>query len=49
MRYRSDTKTQDQDRHSTGEQTLGLARWVAHCVDVDLPLRIEVLAQSRWP
>lgn len=49
MRYRSDTKTQDQARYLTGEQTLGLARRVAHCVDVNLPLCIEVSAQSRWP
>lgn len=49
MRNHSDTKAQDQDRTSTGEQTLGLARWVVHCVDVDLPLCIDIFAQSCWP
>jgi hypothetical protein len=47
IRYRFDTKTQDQKRFSIGEQTLGSARWVACCIEIKSPLCIIVLAQSH--
>ncbi|KAI4734852.1 hypothetical protein E4T50_14631 [Aureobasidium sp. EXF-12298] len=38
IRYRFDTKTQDQKRCSISEQTLGSAGWVARCIDIETHL-----------
>jgi hypothetical protein len=44
IRYRFDTKTQDQQRCSISEQTLGSAEWVACCIDIETHPCIIVLA-----